>query len=99
MLDLPCTSKTRRGGRRAGRVTDSLVPVTRVPETFMLALAALFAATSAADTTRYVVLNHGRDAGAMVVVRAGDSVAVSYNYIDRNRGQRIEGRYRMSREG
>src|SRR6476619_3546575 len=65
----------------------------------MLVVAALLATVAAGDTTRYVVLNHGRDAGAMVVVRSGDSVVVSYNYLDRNRGQRIEGRYRMSRDG
>ena len=51
-----------------------------------------FAAVSlaSADTTRYVVLNHGRDAGAMVVIRKGESTFVSYNYIDRNRGSRVE---------
>ena len=55
--------------------------------------------TLAADTTRYVVLNHGRDAGAMVVVTSGESTFVSYNYVDRNRGARIESRYRVSPTG
>jgi imidazolonepropionase-like amidohydrolase len=60
-------------------------------------LAAL--ALANADTTRYVVLNHGRDAGEMVVIRSGDSTFVSYNFIDRNRGLRIESRYRMAPNG
>jgi hypothetical protein len=54
---------------------------------------------AAADTTKYVVLNHGREAGAMVVVRSGDSTFVSYNYIDRNRGARVESRYRILPSG
>jgi hypothetical protein len=53
----------------------------------------------ATDTTQYLVLNHGRDAGAMVVIRKGDSTFVSYNYIDRNRGSRIESRYRFAPNG
>ena len=54
---------------------------------------------AARDTTRYVVLNHGRVAGAMTVVRTGDSTAVDYNYVDRNRGVRIESRYRLLEDG
>ena len=56
-------------------------------------------ATFAADTTRYVVLNHGRPAGQMTVVRDGDSVVVHYRHVDRNRGQRYENRYRLDANG
>jgi hypothetical protein len=51
------------------------------------------------DTTRYPILNHGRVAGEMLVVRDGSSAVVRYIYTDRNRGQRIEGRYRLSPAG
>ncbi|MEX2177707.1 MAG: amidohydrolase family protein [Gemmatimonadaceae bacterium] len=60
----------------------------------MLALA--FALTLAADTTSYVVLNHGRPAGEMLVVTAGDSVIVKYHHVDRQRGPRVETRYRLA---
>jgi len=67
------------------------------------AVAALSFATPPAplapDTTRYPVLNHGRLAGEMVVIRDGSSVVVRYIYVDRNRGQRIEMRYRLSPSG
>ena len=66
----------------------------------LTALLSLFAAaTIAADTTRYVVLNHGRPAGHMTVVRDGDSVVVHYRHVDRNRGQRVENRYRIAPNG
>ena len=64
----------------------------------LLPLAAA-AALAAADTTRYVVLNHDRPAGEMVVVRRGDSVTVRYVFVDRNRGTRLEHRYRVLRDG
>ena len=51
-----------------------------------------------ADTTRYVVLNHGRPAGEMTVARAADSVVVRYQHIDRNRGRWLVNVYRL-REG
>ncbi|HEV8195170.1 MAG TPA: amidohydrolase family protein [Gemmatimonadales bacterium] len=57
----------------------------------LLASAASPAATT--DTTRYTVLNHGRPAGDMLVVAAGDSVVVQYHHVDRNRGPRYETRY------
>ena len=53
----------------------------------------------APDTTRYPVLNHGRLAGEMMVIRDGSNVVVRYIYTDRNRGQRVEGRYRLSPTG
>jgi hypothetical protein len=48
-----------------------------------------------ADTTAYAVLNHGRPAGQMLVVRAGDTVTVKYHHYDRQRGPRSETRYRI----
>jgi imidazolonepropionase-like amidohydrolase len=57
------------------------------------------AAAAEADTTRYVVLNHGRPAGGLVVTRSGESVTARYIYVDRNRGQRLETRYRTASDG
>jgi imidazolonepropionase-like amidohydrolase len=56
-------------------------------------LALLLAATLAADSTVYPVLNHDRLAGSMVVWRRGDSVTVRWVFTDRNRGTRVETRY------
>ena len=53
----------------------------------------------APDTVRYPVLNHGRSAGEMLVIRDGSSVVVRYIYVDRNRGQRVEAHYRLSVSG
>ncbi len=66
----------------------------------MLSFALLLAsaATPAAiDTTNYVVLNHGRPAGDMLVIRSADTVVVKYHHVDRNRGPRSETRYVLSR--
>lgn len=51
------------------------------------------------DTTRYVVLNHGREAGDMIVVEDEARVGVRYIYTDRNRGSRVNMRYRLSPAG
>lgn len=51
------------------------------------------------DSTHYIVLNHGRPAGEMNVVRAGDSTTVRFWYVDRNRGPRSETRYRFGAGG
>lgn len=64
-----------------------------------LLLALSTAVVQAPDTTRYVVLNHGRAAGEMLVVRNGEQVVVRYVYTDRNRGQRLESRYRVNARG
>jgi imidazolonepropionase-like amidohydrolase len=48
------------------------------------------------DTTRYVVLNHGRRAGELLVVQSETTVVVRYHHIDRNRGRRVETRYRIA---
>ncbi|HEX4933588.1 MAG TPA: amidohydrolase family protein [Gemmatimonadaceae bacterium] len=64
-------------------------------------LALLLAALplQARDSLDYVVWNHGRRAGEMRLVRtssaSGDSVAVHYSHIDRQRGPRVEGYYRL----
>jgi imidazolonepropionase-like amidohydrolase len=51
------------------------------------------------DSARYVVLNHGRPAGEMIVASAGDSTTVRYWYVDRNRGPRSVARYRFGAQG
>ncbi|HEU5218998.1 MAG TPA: amidohydrolase family protein [Gemmatimonadales bacterium] len=62
-----------------------------------LALLLASAPTGApSDTTNYVVLNHGRAAGEMLVVSTGDTVVVKYHHVDRNRGPRSEARYVLS---
>src|SRR6476620_5228388 len=63
-------------------------------------ITALFAAAlAAADTTHYVVLNHGREAGTMTVARAGDSVVARYEHRDRNRGYASHHTYRFDKLG
>ena len=63
----------------------------------MVALfALLLAASTTADTTNYIVLNHGRPAGDMRVITGGDSVVVRFQYQDRQRGPRIETCYRLA---
>ncbi|MBK8247815.1 MAG: amidohydrolase family protein [Gemmatimonadetes bacterium] len=62
-------------------------------------LAALLLATAAADSTRWVVTNHGRPAGELVATTRGDSLIVRFVFRDRNRGTRIETRYRRSPAG
>lgn len=61
-----------------------------------LLLAALLVA---ADSTRWVVTNHGRTAGELVAVRHGDTVVTRYIYRDRNRGTRLENRYQLAPGG
>ena len=56
---------------------------------------ALVAAVAAADSASYVVLNHGRVAGEMMVISWRDSVVVKYHHVDRQRGPRSETRYRV----
>lgn len=53
------------------------------------------AVAQAPDTTRYIVLNHGRLAGDMTVMQFTDSVVVRYQHIDRNRGQWLANVYRL----
>ena len=63
----------------------------------LILTAALLA--SAADTTEFVVINHGRTAGAMQVVTTGDSATVQFDYQDRQRGPHTRTRYRFARDG
>jgi imidazolonepropionase-like amidohydrolase len=51
------------------------------------------------DSARYDVLNHGRPAGALLVVREADSLRAHYRHVDRNRGTRYELRYRFAPDG
>ena len=51
------------------------------------------------DTMVYPVLNHGRLAGHMTVVRTDEETVVRHEYRDRNRGRWVEMRYRLSDEG
>lgn len=71
--------------------------------TLRAALAALLlpalAAAQAPDTTAYVVINHGRLAGEMRVIRRGDSATVRFRYQDRQRGPRNETRYHFGPGG
>jgi imidazolonepropionase-like amidohydrolase len=70
------------------------VESTQVIGTFLTL--ALAATTAALDSTSYVVLNHGRRAGDMTVVTAGDSTVARWIFTDRNRGTRLETRYRYN---
>ena len=66
----------------------------------VLAIAtAVSSAPIAADSSRWIVSNHGREAGDLVVVTRGDSAIVRFVFTDRNRGTRLEGRYRMDAKG
>jgi imidazolonepropionase-like amidohydrolase len=51
------------------------------------------------EPVRYVVDNHGRDAGELTVRRTRDSIVVRYVFTDRNRGTRLEMRYRLNAGG
>lgn len=59
----------------------------------------LLALALAADTLTYPVINHGRQAGEMRVVRDADSVVVTYAHIDRNRGRWLQNRYTLGPDG
>lgn len=53
----------------------------------------------AVDTLTYPVLNHGRPAGEMRVVRDADSVVVTYGHVDRQRGRWLQSRYTLDARG
>ena len=65
----------------------------------LLPLLALAASAVATDTTRWIVSNHGREAGDLVVVRTADSAIVRWVFTDRNRGTRVEMRYQLNAKG
>ena len=52
-----------------------------------------------ADTSRYVVVNHGRPAGTLVVARRGDSAVARYQFVDRDEATRVETRYVLANSG
>jgi hypothetical protein len=60
-------------------------------------LAALL--VSAPDSTRWIVSNHGREAGDLVVTTRGDSITARWVFTDRQRGTRLETRYRVGAGG
>lgn len=53
----------------------------------------------AADSARWIVSNHGREAGDLVVTSRRDSVIARWVFTDRNRGTRLETRYRVGADG
>ena len=65
----------------------------------LLPLLALAAATLAPDSTRWIVSNHGREAGDLIVTTTADSARVRFVFTDRNRGTRITTRYRLNASG
>ena len=65
----------------------------------LLPLLALAGAALGADTTRWIVDNHGREAGDLVLVRTADSTVVRWVFTDRNRGTRLEMRYHRDAKG
>lgn len=65
----------------------------------IMLLSLLLSFTIASDSTTYVVLNHGRAAGEMRVVRDADSVVVTYAHVDRNRGRWVQNRYGVTPDG
>ncbi len=65
-----------------------------LPALFLILLGA--AQAPARDSTEFIVWNHGRRAGEMQVVTKGDSAAVHYFHVDRQRGPKIEASYRLS---
>ncbi len=65
----------------------------------MLVALLLLSIPVAADSTQYLVLNHGRPAGEMRVVRDADSVLVTYGHVDRNRGRWVQNRYSVTPDG
>ena len=65
----------------------------------LIPLLALAAATLAPDSTRWIVSNHGREAGDLVVITTVDSARARFVFTDRNRGTRVETRYRLGASG
>ncbi|MBI2408161.1 MAG: amidohydrolase family protein [Gemmatimonadetes bacterium] len=65
----------------------------------LLPILALAGLLLPADTSRWIVSNHGREAGDLVVVRTADSAVVRWVFTDRNRGTRVELRYRLNAKG
>ena len=65
----------------------------------LLPLLALALTSFGADTSRWIVSNHGREAGDLVLVRTADSAIVRWVFTDRNRGTRMEMRYRLNATG
>jgi hypothetical protein len=65
----------------------------------MIALLLAAVVAAAPDSTRWIVSNHGREAGALVAVTRGDSTVVRWLFTDRNRGTRLESRQHRDASG
>ena len=76
----------------AGALVASLLAAAMLPVTPA-------GAQGAALSASYMVSNHGREAGEMLVRTVGDSVVVRHVFTDRNRGGRVETRYRRDAAG
>ncbi|HEU5175510.1 MAG TPA: hypothetical protein VFT96_12195, partial [Gemmatimonadaceae bacterium] len=61
-----------------------------------LLVTAALAMPAAGDTVPFVVMNHGRVAGEMLVIRGADAIVVRYHHADRNRTVRSETIYRLN---
>jgi hypothetical protein len=61
----------------------------------LLSLLTAVTIAAAPDSTTWIVDNHGRRAGDLVVVTRGDTVISRWIYTDRNRGGRVEARQVM----
>src|ERR1019366_2201221 len=81
-------------GARLGR-SRNLESIKVIGSFFTLVVAAA-ATIAASDSSSYVVLNHGRRAGDMVIVSAGDSTVVRFIFVDRNRGTLIKSSCRFA---
>lgn len=86
----------RRAPRRAVLAAAVVAACAAVPMRHALTQGARAARP---DTIRYVVSNHGRDAGDLVVARSRNSMVVRFIFVDRNRGTRLESRYRLGPNG
>src|SRR4051812_13306023 len=82
-----------RRGTVSGAVTSRRLSLRAAMIVLPLLLAAVV------DTTKYVVLNHGRWAGDMTVAKAGDTVTIRYKHLDRNRGSVAARSYRIDKTG
>ena len=61
-----------------------------------LLVTAALAMPAAGDTLPFVVMNHGRVAGEMLVIHNADAIVVRYHHADRNRSVRSETIYHLN---
>ena len=82
------------------------IPPVLFPERTSLMLIPLLALIAApvtsllaGDSATWIVSNHGRRAGDLIVVTRGDTVTARWIYTDRNRGGRTQTSYLVRRDG